>query len=296
MGGYIQDVSGAAPLPTFPTSGAPAAPGAVAPAAPAAPWTGKDYMDAATTAGEVGVGGYMSRAPLAAAAKGAWSLAQKIPGVGMLPKAGPVALLAAAPAIGQAAGGGLAGAVQTFTNPIGPGARDWAADTQANANAEGLARLSAGAYALGHAAVNAVRGAGYGVQAAFAGDPQAAAAAAAPGVATLSAAAHPAADYFRMAHDDFVKHLGGLTNAEGQALLAHMSQMPRSTPQDQIMNQVSQAHTAKYMSDMANADKEPDVNKRGLLKQKALGEFTQAQRYLITGAGSLPYELGKSTN
>ena len=74
--------------------------------------------------------------------------------------------------------------------------------------------------------------------------------------------------------------------------MGHMMQMPKSTPAEQIMNQVSQAHTAKYMSDMAEADKEPDANKRALMKQKAVGEFTQSQRYLLTGAGSLAYELG----
>ena len=301
-----------APLPQFPTGAqgqvanmqGQAAPPAVAVASPSPspspspPWGAADYANAAADTGLTGLGAYMARGQIADAAKGAMGLVSKVPVVGRAAAALgglPAALIATAPLTGTALGGALGGAAQTFTNPIGPGARQWAADTQANTNAEGLAKLGTAGLALFHAGKNALQGAGYGMQAAFSGDqPAAPAASALAPVSQSGDVEHPGAKYFQMAHNDFVKHLAGLTNGQLDTIMGHMMQMPKSTPAEQIMNQVSQAHTAKYMSDMAEADKEPDANKRALMKQKAVGEFTQSQRYLLTGAGSLAYELGNN--
>ena len=232
------------------------------------------------------------------------SMAKNIPGVGMLKSAVRPTGKAAAYA---AAAAGAYGAVKGWADPDNQGRKDWVADTdavgQAMHNASLLGTIGATANTVKDLGVNTLANAyNYGVAptAQFLAHgtapttpdvtPAAAAAAAAPGVATPSAAAHPAADYFRMAHDDFVKHLGGLTNAEGQALLAHMSQMPKSTPQEQIMNQIAQVHNEQYTAAMREAAKIKDPNARASAVSKIQATYAGNMRTLIGGGQAIPFD------
>lgn len=269
--------------------------------APLPAWTGADYANAAVDAGQLGTAGYLARAPIAAAAKGALGMVSKVPGVvAVAPRVGLGAAGLLANPIGKVVGGGLGGAFQTFTNPIGPGARDWAADTQANTNAEGLAKLSTGAYALGHGLVNAVKGAGMGVQAAFDGAPPAAPVTPATQTTTNANAALVASKQLAdggqtQGPDPFLQHIAGLSRRDLIELLHTMPAMPHLAPHDQALHAINLMSMNEYNSNLALANAEKDPAKRAARIQAAADQLkTRLEFTTVPGIGTLNPEVSQA--